>query len=84
MQELIIATTTWCKPCKFLKSRLEQEDLLSNVVIKDSFADFEFFKERNIKSVPQLLIIENGIVIESVYGEESIVERIVAEYHSDI
>lgn len=84
MQELIIATTTWCKPCKILKSRLEQEDLLSNVVIKDSFVDFEFFKERNIKSVPQLLIIENGIVIESVYGEESIVERIVAEYHSDI
>jgi len=79
MQELIIASATWCQPCKFLKTRLEQEDMLGDVIIKDASVDFEFFKERNIKSVPQLLIIANGLVIESVYGEESIVERIMAE-----
>lgn len=78
MKKLVLASATWCGPCQGLKSRLQTENLLDRVELKDADVDITFFKDNNIKSVPRLLVMNGDVVDEFVIGVEEIYSRIKA------
>jgi predicted thioredoxin/glutaredoxin len=74
--KLILASASWCGPCQVVKARLQSENLMDRVEIKDADIDGAFFKDHGIKSVPRLLVIDGETVVETVQGSEDIIKRI--------
>ncbi len=74
--KLILASASWCGPCKVIKSRLMSENLIDRVEVKDADVDITFFKENNIKAVPRLLVVEDEKVVDIIQGTEDIIKRI--------
>lgn len=56
----VLATATWCGPCKVLKNQLESLNLLDKVDVKDVDVERTFFNENKIKSVPTLVVLREG------------------------
>ena len=77
--KLILASASWCGPCKIIKSRLQSENLIEKVEIKDLDADYAFFKTNGIKAVPRLLVMDGETVVEVIQGAEDIIQRIRAQ-----
>ncbi len=76
--KLILASASWCGPCKVVKSRLNSENLTDKVEMKDADVDIAFFKANNIKSIPRLLVMDGDKVVELIQGIDDIVKRIKA------
>jgi len=70
-QQFVLATASFCGPCKMLKDRIETAGLSNKVEFKNMEDNMDFFRSHNIKSVPQLLIM-NGGVVEVVKNVEDI------------
>ncbi len=71
MKKVIRFTASWCQPCKVLAKTLE--DVQTNIPIeivdidKDSNTAIEF----GIRSVPTLVMVEDGNVLKRVVGMKS-------------
>ena len=74
--KLILASASWCGPCQTIKSRLQTENLLEKVEVREPENDHAFFKDNNIKSVPRLLVMDGDTVVEMIHGSEDIIQRI--------
>lgn len=72
-KQMKLASASWCGPCSALKSRIAKEGL--NVEIEDMDNNPEFFKNFNIKSVPQLVVFK-GDSFELISGSEEILKHI--------
>jgi glutaredoxin len=68
-----LASATWCGPCSALKSRIAKEGL--SVEIEDMDDNPDFFKNFNIKSVPQLVVFKEES-FETISGSEDIIKFI--------
>jgi hypothetical protein len=73
MDHLILATSEFCAPCKFLKSEFEKLNI--SIEYKDAISDVNFFIDNKIKKVPTLVTM-NG---ELINGVESIMTHIKEE-----
>lgn len=80
MSKLILASAGWCGPCQVIKAQLTSENLIDKVEIKDADVDIVFFKEKNIKSVPRLLVMEDDKVVDIIQGTEDIIKRIKQDH----
>ena len=77
MKKLVLATANFCGPCKVLKSRIDKEGLSDKIEIKIMEDDPQFFKDLNIKSVPQLLTFtEDQEFVSIIQGSEDILNAI--------
>ena len=74
--KLILASASWCGPCQVVKARLQSENLIDRIEVKDADTDISFFKDHGIKSVPRFLVIDGETVVETVQGTEDIIKRI--------
>lgn len=72
-KQMKLASASWCGPCSALKSRIAKEGL--SVEIEDMDDNPDFFKNFNIKSVPQLVIFK-GDSFELISGSEEILKHI--------
>jgi thiol-disulfide isomerase/thioredoxin len=75
--KLILASASFCGPCKMLKSRIDAESL--NVEVKQMEDESEFFRQHNIKTVPRLLIFKGDELVEVIQGSKDIINRIRTE-----
>lgn len=75
--KLILASASFCGPCKMLKTRIDAENL--SVEIKQMEDDIEFFRQHNIKTVPRLLVFKGNELIDTVSGPDPILQRIKDE-----
>jgi hypothetical protein len=75
--KLILASASFCGPCKMLKSRIDAERL--NVEVKQMEDESEFFRQHNIKTVPRLLIFKGDELVEVIQGSKDIINRIRTE-----
>ena len=75
--KLILASASFCGPCKMLKSRIDAESL--NVEVKQMEDESEFFRQHNIKTVPRLLIFKGDELVEVIQGTADIINRIRTE-----
>lgn len=67
--EIIRFTASWCQPCQQLSEWLDEKGLnanVSNVVDIDDKPDL--VSEYNIRSVPTLIKVDNGAVVQSLSG----------------
>ena len=72
-KQMKLASASWCGPCSALKSRIIKEGL--GIEIEDMDDNPDFFKNFNIKSVPQLVVF-NKESFELISGSEEILKYI--------
>jgi hypothetical protein len=73
MKRIVLASASWCGPCSALKSRIAKEGL--SIEIEDMDDNPDFFKNFNIRSVPQLVVF-NEDSFELISGSEDIIKHI--------
>lgn len=74
--KLILATASYCGPCRVLKTRIEKEGLLEKIEIVGMEDNIELFRKYNIKSVPKLIAINEDGTHEIFSGSDDIIDKI--------
>jgi thioredoxin 1 len=78
-------TATWCQPCKQLKpiyAKAAVKDNNNNYYVVDvDSIDSEYLTEYNIKSVPTILKLNNGVIKKTITSrtEEEIIKQVNGE-----
>jgi hypothetical protein len=70
----ILCSAQWCVPCQGLKKQLAAREIVME--IKDADDDRQFFIDHGVKSVPTLLVFENGLLLEKVTGSFEILKQL--------
>jgi thioredoxin 1 len=68
MKELIKFSATWCGPCKMQKKIMEGLDLGVGVKEVDIDAEFDYAAQFNIRGVPTMVLLEDGIEVKRQSG----------------
>lgn len=68
-----LATSKTCGPCHALKARLEKAAISVDTKSMNNPEDIPWFREKNIKSVPILIIEDDqGVELNRISGAEDI------------
>lgn len=77
MREILIFTSAECVPCKQLKAHLDNQSIDKD---KIKFADVEQAEGYSVRSVPTILFIDNGIVLDKLVGYQANYVKQIKEY----
>ena len=70
-KQVFVASSKTCGPCFALKARLEKENIPVEIKYFEDNHEF-FFNDLSIRTVPQLVIIENSDITK-IQGQDDIV-----------
>ena len=68
MKKVIRFTASWCQPCKTLSKTLENMDVKIPIDVVDIDENLDVAIEYGIRSVPTLLIVEDGTIMKRMVG----------------
>ena len=68
MKKIIRFTASWCQPCKALSMTLDKMDLPFPMEVIDIDEQIDVAVEFGIRSVPTLVIVEEGNTIKRLIG----------------
>jgi thioredoxin 1 len=68
MKKVIRFTASWCQPCKTLSKTLENMDVKIPIDVVDIDENLDVAIEYGIRSVPTLLIVEDGTIMKRTTG----------------
>lgn len=68
MKEVIRFTASWCQPCKALAMNLEGADIGFPITVVDIDINPEVAIEYQVRSVPTMVLKEDGIVKDKLIG----------------
>jgi len=73
MKQAILFTANWCSACQTMKPIIEQvtKETKTQLAKIDTDYDVSLTQQYNIKSIPTLVILENGNEINRVVGTQS-------------
>ncbi len=71
MKKVIRFTASWCQPCKVLAKTLEDVQTNLPIEVVDIDKDSDTAIEFGIRSVPTLVMVEDGNVLKRVVGIKS-------------
>lgn len=80
MRELLVFSASWCGPCRQLKPNVEQASTQVNVRTFDVDNDGGLSSDFSVKSVPTLILVENGVELKRTVGVKT-VDQIVEFYN---
>lgn len=72
MKKVIRFSATWCGPCKSLASSLEGVDIGVPVEVVDIDENSKVAREYQIRSVPTMILIEDGKEKSRLLGANSV------------
>lgn len=72
MKKLLKFKAVWCGPCKTLSNIMEGVDLGVEVVEVDVDEDMEMAVKYNIRGVPTLVLLDDGIEVKRTSGVQNL------------
>lgn len=72
MKQLKIYSASWCQPCQQLKKTISANDLGIPVTTVDVDAWKEEAKVDQVRSVPTLILLENGVEVKRATGAKTL------------
>ena len=74
MRKILRFTASWCNPCKQLSTMLESADLGIPIEVVDIDIHDNVAVDYNIRSVPTLVLLDDGHEIGRIVGVKTINE----------
>jgi thioredoxin-like negative regulator of GroEL len=71
MKKILRFTASWCQPCKGLAMNLEAAELTIPIEVVDIDVMSDVAIEYGIRSVPTLVMVEDGTVLKRVSGVQT-------------
>jgi thioredoxin-like negative regulator of GroEL len=71
MKKILRFTASWCQPCKGLAMNLEAAELTIPVEVVDIDVLSDVAVEYGIRSVPTLVMVEDGTVLKRISGVQT-------------
>jgi thioredoxin 1 len=71
MKQILYFTAAWCGPCKMLAPRMEKISNQINYRKIDVDSESSISSQYGIRSVPTLVLLENGVVKNKLVGLKS-------------
>lgn len=72
MKQLKIYSANWCQPCQQLKKTLSANDLNIPVTTIDVDAWKDEAKADQVRAVPTLILLENGVEVKRTSGAKTL------------
>lgn len=81
MKQLLLISTSWCGPCKALKPVMQELSQSYNISMVDAEANPEIASQYSVRSVPTVILLENGVEKNRFTGLKS-KEQIINFYNN--
>jgi thioredoxin 1 len=81
MKQLLYFTAEWCGPCKMIKPVMQSLQSQMSITFIDADSSAETCKTWNVRNVPTVLLIKNGIEIGRLVGSNITRETVINLYN---
>jgi thioredoxin-like negative regulator of GroEL len=81
MKQVLYFSSPWCGPCRAFKPVMESLQTEMSVTFIDVDSSPQTAQQHNVRSVPTVLILENGIEKRRLVGAKP-KEEIISAYNS--
>jgi thioredoxin-like negative regulator of GroEL len=81
MKQVLYFSAPWCGPCRAFKPVMESLQTEMSVTFIDVDSSPQTAQQHNVRSVPTVLILENGVEKRRLVGAKT-KEEIISAYNS--
>jgi thioredoxin 1 len=81
MKQVLYFSAEWCGPCKMIKPMMQQLQSQMSITFIDADVSQETCKTWNVRSVPTVLLIKNGMQIGRLTGTSITTEAVINLYN---
>ena len=81
MKQVLYFSAEWCGPCKVIKPQIQQLQSQMSITYIDADASPETCKTWNVRNVPTVLVIKNGIEIGRLVGNAITKDAVINLYN---
>ena len=81
MKQILYFSAEWCGPCKMIKPQIQQLQSQMSIMFIDADAKPETCKTWNVRNVPTLLVIQNGVERGRLIGNSITKEAVINLYN---
>jgi thioredoxin 1 len=81
MKQVLYFSAPWCGPCRMIKPMMQQLQSQMSITFIDADANTETCKTWNVRSIPTVLIIKNGMEIGRVTGLSITKDAVIKLYN---
>jgi thioredoxin 1 len=68
MKQVLYFSAEWCGPCKMIKPMMQQLQSQMSITFIDADASPETCKTWNVRSIPTVIVIKNGVELGRLVG----------------
>ena len=68
MKQVLYFSAEWCGPCKMIKPMMPQLQSQMSITFIDADASPETCKTWNVRSIPTVIVIKNGVELGRLVG----------------
>jgi thioredoxin 1 len=81
MKQVLYFSAEWCGPCKIIKPQIQQLQSQMSITFVDADASPDTCSTWNVRNVPTLLIIKNGIELGRLVGNAITKDAVINLYN---
>jgi len=81
MKQVLYFSAEWCGPCKVIKPQIQQLQSQMSITYIDADASPETCKTWNVRNVPTVLVIKNGMELGRLVGQSITKESVINLYN---
>ena len=74
MKQILYFSATWCGPCKMYAPTINEASNSVNIRKVDVDQEQQLSQQHNVRSVPTLILVENGVEKARMMGVKSLTE----------
>ena len=81
MKQVLYFSAEWCGPCKIIKPQIQQLQSQMSITFVDADASPDTCSTWNVRNVPTLLIIKNGMEVGRILGTAITKDAVINLYN---
>ena len=81
MKQVLYFSAEWCGPCKMIKPMMLESQSQMSITFIDADASAETCKTWNVRSIPTVIVIKNGVELGRLVGTSITKETVTNLYN---
>ena len=81
MKQVLYFSAEWCGPCKMIKPMMLESQSQMSITFIDADASAETCKTWNVRSIPTVIVIKNGVELGRLVGTSITKDAVINMYN---